>query len=248
MIFFVVVIFVHVLCVHSGTGTGMSHRVAMRCVWWCITNHLLLPVWEGSTCFSGMTTTVKPRTTSSANTLRVLLIQYFNILLIWIENIWTHCWPLFIFSTEKTPEPSPSPNSTQTSKMCLVWLFHNTWFSDISDTFKVCVLNRQSEHHGCSITDVFPSSVVPWNSGTHKPGSTGWLTQYTLATLVLPHSNTNHVALTKSLSLSCQRLSFSSELGLHHHSHHPSDTPVTDSDWSLLLQTDRQTVRIQNKF
>ncbi|XP_027129496.1 chondrolectin isoform X2 [Larimichthys crocea] len=38
------------------------------------------------------------------------------------------------YTAEKTPEPSPSPNSTQ--------------------------------------TNVFPSSVVPWNSGTHKPGST----------------------------------------------------------------------------
>ena len=66
-----------------GTGTGTSRRVAMRFVWWCITNRLRLRASAGSTCSSGMTTTATPRTTSSVNTSQVPLHTNPIILSLW---------------------------------------------------------------------------------------------------------------------------------------------------------------------
>lgn len=174
-----------------GSGTGMSHRAAMRCVWWCITNRPLLPVWAGSTCSSGTTTIAKPKTTSSANTLRVQLTQYFNIPLLWkYVNIVDRD---SFFSTEKPLDPSPSPNSTQTSNMCSVWLLK----TDILDTLTVWTSWM------LFITDVFPSSVLPWNpTDPNQDRRTGWLTYYTLTSVMLSSPNAD-MTVTKSVSLCC---------------------------------------------
>lgn len=151
-----------------GTGTGMSPHVVMRCVWWCITSRPLLLAWGGSTCSSGTMTIVKLRTTSSANTLQVLLPQYFNILLLWKDLNTVD--PDSFFPTELPLDPSPSPNSTQTSKTHSVSIVkRNVASHDSSDSLE--------SHRGqytvwtlwlLFITDVFPSSVLPWNPSDHN--------------------------------------------------------------------------------
>lgn len=95
------------------------------------------------------------------------------------------------------------------------------------------------------ITDVFPSSVPPWNpTDPNQDRSTDWPIIHSL--LWCCHLQTpTWQSVNLYVSVVC--VSFSSEFGLHHHSHHPTDTAVTDSDWSLLLQAACQRVRIQNK-
>jgi len=54
-----------------GTGTGMNHRVVVKCVWCCITIPLYHLMRKVISCSSGMMTTAVPRTTLSANTRKV---------------------------------------------------------------------------------------------------------------------------------------------------------------------------------
>lgn len=65
-------------------------------------------------------------------------------------KILEHCWPRFIFPTELPLDPSPSPNSTQTSKTHSVWLLKEMLPHMIRQTlWKVIVVSIQSEHYGC---------------------------------------------------------------------------------------------------
>lgn len=60
---------------YAGTGTLTSPPAVTRSVWWCTTSHQLLQMRETSTCSSGMTTTVRRRTISSASTPRVRFLD-----------------------------------------------------------------------------------------------------------------------------------------------------------------------------
>lgn len=131
-----------------GTGTGMSPHVAMRCVWWCITSRLLLLAWGGSTCSSGTMTIVKLRTTSSANTLQVLLPQYFNILLLWkdLNTVDPDSFSPQSCHWTLPPLPTPLKQVKHTRflllKEMLPHMIHQT-------LWKVIVVSIQSEHYGC---------------------------------------------------------------------------------------------------
>lgn len=229
-----------------GTGTGMSPHVVMRCVWWCITSRPLLLAWGGSTCSSGTMTIVKLRTTSSANTLQVLRPQYFNILLLWkdLNTVDPDSFSPQSCHWTLPPLPTPLKQVKRTRflllKEMLPHMIHQT-------LWKVIVVSIQSEHYGCfslqmsslhlccrGIQVTTTRTEVQVNRPNIPP------------TLMMSDPNAN-MKVTKSVSLRCPRLFFSSEFGLHHHSHHSPDTAVTDSDWSLLLQTACQTVRIQTK-
>lgn len=168
------------------------------------------------------------------------LFQYsFNM------QIVEHCWPWFIFSTEKPQETLP-PNSTLTSKMCSVWLSQSR--IQHFGYLKVTVVNMQ--WNSLNVMDAFHYRWRPFigaaaGSKWPQPEAKYRLTDLIHTTLLLSHPNAN-MTVTESVSLCCLCLSFSTEFGLHHHSHHPPDTAVTDSDWSLLLQAACQTVRIRN--
>lgn len=55
----------------AGTGTGMSHRVVLKCVRFCTTSPLHHLTKKVISCSSGMMTTATPRTTMCANTQKV---------------------------------------------------------------------------------------------------------------------------------------------------------------------------------
>ena len=55
----------------AGTGTGMSHRVVVRCAWFCTISRLLRLKETVVSCSSGVTSTASPRTALSANTQKV---------------------------------------------------------------------------------------------------------------------------------------------------------------------------------
>lgn len=60
-----------VILFSPGTGTGMSRRVAARCVPFCTINRPRHLTKRVTSCFGGTMTIAAPRTTLSANTQRV---------------------------------------------------------------------------------------------------------------------------------------------------------------------------------
>lgn len=114
------------LCV-SETGTLMSRPAATKCVWWCTTNHRLLPVTVGSTCSNGMMTTVKPKIILSANTQQVQLEP--RSLLFYVEHFLMY---VFLYSPpEKPMESTVSPNSSQKGRS-----HHSTMLLNIYTTLR----------------------------------------------------------------------------------------------------------------
>lgn len=119
-------------------------------------------------------------------------------------------------------------------------------------TFDTIVQNKKNVNRCCDynvsflkkkITDVFPSSVLPWNPGDNDVNRTsGKQSEYIQGPLlIVTHANEN-LKVSKSTFFCFSCLFFSSESDLHHHPHHSSDTAVTDCDWCLLLQIAGQTV------
>lgn len=173
-------------------------------------------------------TIAKRRTTSSANTLQVLLTQYCDILLLWkYLNIVEPA----SFSPQRrhwTLPLLPTPLKQVKQTQC----------DDLSDflesncgQYKV----KQSAYNGCfslqmSFLHLCCRGIQMTTTRTEV--QVNWPNMHSL---LWCHHTRMPTSVTKSVSLCCPCVFFSFKFGLHHHSHHSPDTAVSDSDWRLLL-------------
>ena len=99
----------------AGTGTGMSHRVVLKCVRFCTTSPLHHLMKKVISCSSGMMTTATPRTTMCANTQRVSPLDHRHCAVVsgcsvlGIVDIWHTLW--FYLVLESTNSELHLPKS-----------------------------------------------------------------------------------------------------------------------------------------
>lgn len=152
----------------------MSRRVAQRCVWSCITNRLLRLASEDPTCFSGMTTTARQKTTSSANTLQVHLFS--NSWLIWLY------WPVLV---SRWLQLFMFPPNREIAGTCSIpqrhadrWLSYNCNMTQTSPNIFHTFWLLYSSLKQFLYTDALPSPELPEEPNYPSQNRTGQTTFY----------------------------------------------------------------------